>query len=249
MTTRGCADVVFCLDASKSMKPCFDGVRQHLSAFLSGLKSRGQTAWDLRVDFVAYSTGTAEGGGVLLRHSSMFHEDLRGALYGGDAQSARFFTTDLDLFGEKIGSIHCEGDEASMVALDFALDFPWRPASKCHRIVILMTDEKFETGKVIEDQRAAIPQLVEKIQKLRVMLFLVAPLSRGFEELTKVEKSEYEAVDIKEKGLGDLDFKRVLESIGKSVSSSQQGNEAAGVKRGLFGQSEWVSSQGRFEGA
>ena len=38
MSTKGTADVVFCLDASGSMGPCIEGVKSHIASFVDGLK-------------------------------------------------------------------------------------------------------------------------------------------------------------------------------------------------------------------
>ena len=73
-STKGVADVVFCLDASDSMKPCIDGVRTHIGSFLDGLKSDQQRARDVRFDFVAHHVNmmTDERPGHM--HLSIFHQ-------------------------------------------------------------------------------------------------------------------------------------------------------------------------------
>lgn len=243
MTTRGCADVVFCLDSSGSMEPCFKEVQDHLGDFVAGLESRGQTAWDLRVDFVSYFTvggPVCAPDGTGFSHVSVFHDNLWEALYVGGQTKANLFTKDLSQFKDRLTSLSTGGDESPLVALDFALDFPWRPASTCHRAVVLMTDEPLEDGWWVEEQVRVMPKLTKKIQDLRVLLYLVAPDSPGFQELAKVDKSEYDVADFSESGLMGLDFKVVMASIGKSVSApSRQADAGVKVERGLFGQARW----------
>lgn len=247
MTTQGVADVVFCVDASSSMRPCIDGVRTHIGAFVEGLKKGLQTRWDMRFDFVAHATAKGAGG-YALNCRSAFHEDLHAALYLGSQTPPRLFTDDSEEFKRKLGEVTCRGDEASLIALDFALDFPWRSAAKCHRVVIFLTDEPLETGVAIPLQVAQIPRLIEKIQKLRVMLFMVAPDSPQYHELASVDKSEYEIAD-KGGGLARIDFAKVLAYMGKSVSAaSLQAGDTPMVERGLFGQASWPGIEAQFVG-
>lgn len=248
VSTCGVADVVFCIDASGSMEPCIEGVRTHISDFVSGLCSQLQIQWDLRFDFVAHSCGQGGAEIPLFRHSSVYHDDVHTPLYESGKQDVRLFTKDIDEFSTRLKRIKCEGNEASLIGLDFALDFPWRPASQCHRIVILLTDEPLEGGVMITEQKVAISRVIEKIQKLRVMLFLVAPISDGFEELATVDKSEYQVIQEND-GLASVDFSEVLGCIGKSVSvATLQDTSSANVERGLFGQKNWGSSRGIYSG-
>lgn len=227
------------------MRPCIDGVRAHLADFMAGLKSNPQVTWDLRVDFVAHSASeTQEGAAVFQR--SLYNPMLIEALYSDRSQAARFFTTDVEEFRRGLQDVPVKGNEASLIALDSALDFPWRDARQCHRVVIFMTDEKFETGVCVTEQRAQLPALQKKIQQLRVMLYIVAPDSPGFTELAAVDRSEYEVVGGQGRGLADVDFRQVLNYIGKSVSvSTLQATATESATRGLFGQASWT--QGKFE--
>ena len=238
MTTRGVTDIVFCIDASQSMQPCIDAVREHVLHFIHGLQS-GQRAMDWRIDFLAY--GCDEGGAVFREQSVRLQGmDLVSALYGPGDKS-KLFTHDVAEFRTALQSVRVEGDEATLVALDCALDFPWRPRNQCHRVVICLTDEAFETGAAIAEQKARLPALVEKIHRLGVILFLVAPDSAVYEELACVQRSEYRKVQGTSDGLRSVDFAQVLGAIGKSVSVSRlQGGSEADVPRGLFGQTSWV---------
>jgi hypothetical protein len=243
MTTKGVADVVFCLDASDSMGPCFQGVCGHVGDFIAGLKSHPQFAWDWHLDFLAHSA-SEEAGGYAFRAESLYHQNVILALYQ-EQNPGRFFTADVDQFRDRLASVPLTADEAPLVALDCCLDFPWREAKYTHRVIIMMTDEPFETGVFQEDQRMMVPTLIEKVQRLRVMLFLVAPESAVFNELASAEKSVYEVVDRAGDGLARVNFGQVLSEIGKSVSVfSQQAPKAEEVARGLFGQAFWTETEG-----
>ncbi|MBN2584530.1 MAG: VWA domain-containing protein, partial [Planctomycetes bacterium] len=178
MSTRRVADVIFCLDASASMQPCIQAVRRHIGDFVRGLHSDPQSTWDVRLDFVAHSA-SEDADATVFRQRSLHNESVVGALYAG-SQSARFFTTDVEQFSRGLNDVEVSGNEAPLVALDTCLDFPWRDAAECHRVVILMTDEPLESGVLVNDQLQMLPAVIDKIQKLRVMLFIVAPPSDGF---------------------------------------------------------------------
>jgi len=247
MTTRGVADIVFCLDASGSMAPCIDGVRSHIEAFVEGLKSTGNVAWDLRLDFVAHRAASSQ---AVWDLQSLFNEGtkLLSELYKPDGQGGNFFTTSVEEFCQGMSRIRVGGDESTLLALDFALDFPWREAAKCHRVVILMTDEPFEGGVSSEEHQAVLPQLIEKIQALRVMLYMVTPPSPVYEKLSEVDKCEHYVVDSTGNGLAEVDFHEVLSFIGKSVSASTMQGAERPVTRGLFGQARWGPASGSFHG-
>jgi hypothetical protein len=238
MSTRGVTDIVFCIDASESMQPCIDGVREHVLHFIQGLES-GQRAMDWRIDFLASSCD--EGGTAFpLKTVRLQDMGLIGALYGS-GDRGRLFTRDVAEFRTALHCVGVKGDEATLVALDCALDFPWRPRNQCHRVVICLTDEPFETGAAIEMQRARLPALIEKIQKLGIILFLIGPESAVYDDLACVQRSEYRQVPGTCDGLRSVDFAEVLGAIGKSVSTSRlQGGAEADVSRGLFGQASWV---------
>jgi hypothetical protein len=252
----GChvADVVFCLDASSSMGPCFDALRKHVQAFVKGLESGGQFVWDLRLGLLAYSAGSDRSGGVFsfqgLGHRDM---DLIDSLYhsSGRQGGGQFFTTNVNQFSNALEAVEVNGDEATFIALDTALDYPWREAAACHRVVIVMTDEALETGVFVKEQERKIPALIEKLHALRVKLFIVGPSSDAFDSICAADRSEFQVLDNAHDGLKNADFNQILGEIGKSVSvSALQGPPAAvAVDRGLFGQAKWSAVNTRITGA
>ena len=247
-STRGVADVVFCLDASGSMAPCIDGVRKNLDAFLDALAGDANRTIECRLDFLAHSCG--EDGGLVrsqsLRKSGV---ELIQALYGQAPQPAAFFTADRDAIRKGLKDVSVYGDEAMLIALDMALDFPWRAQAGCHRVVVLLTDEPLEANAIWPAQKAKLDALIDKVQKLGVKLYLVGPASPGLDTLAEADKCLYQKATQTYDGLGSIDFSKVLGQIGKSVSASVlQGRPEAGVKRALFGQDEWVASNDSIRG-
>ena len=247
-STKGVVDVVFCLDASGSMAPCIDAVRKNLDAFLDALGGDVNRKMDCRLDFLAHSCG--EDGG-LVRSQSLRKSgaDLIQALYGQAPQPAAFFTTDRDAIRRGLQEVKVYGDEAMLIALDMALDFPWRPQAGCHRVVVLLTDEPLEANAIWPAQQAKLDAIIDKVQKLGVKLYLVGPASPGMDTLAEADKCLYQKATQTYDGLGSIDFNKILGQIGKSVSSSiLQARPETSVKRALFGQDEWVESQDSIRG-
>ena len=242
MSTKGIADVVFCIDASASMQPCVDSVKSHIEDFIDGLSSGNYASWDLHFDFLAHSVVGETAGNFVYRHMSINHEDCQAALYNV-AKPSGFFTSDISVFKKALDNISVSGDEASLIGLDFALDYPWRQSAECHRVVIMLTDEPLEGGVRVNQQMEAMTSIIEKIHQLKVMLFLVAPESPGFDQLSAADRSEWEVIDDTDNGLCNTDFHKVLGCIGKSISKSTvQTSKQNEVQRSLFGQSAWGES-------
>jgi hypothetical protein len=247
-STKGVVDVVFCLDASGSMAPCIDAVRKNLDAFLDALGGDANRKIDCRLDFLVHSCGED---GNLVRSTSLNKsgEDLIQALYGQSPKPGAFFTIDRTVISRGLQDVKVYGDEAMLIALDMALDFPWRPQAGCHRVVVLLTDEPLEANAIWQTQQAKLDVMIDKIQRLGVKLYIVGPASRGLDTLAEADKCLYQKSTQSHDGLGSIDFSKVLGQIGKSVSSSVlQGRPDVGVKRALFGQDEWVASQDSIRG-
>ncbi len=245
MTTSAAADVVFCLDSSQSMKPCFRALRDGIASFINGLSADAQFKWDVRFDFISHRASKSKGS-IVLGHSSLNHFDAIDPIYGGThPNELGFFTRDPDEFRRGLDSLESKGDEANLVALDVCLDMPWRPANQCHRVVILLTDEPVETGLMIPESREAIPKLIEKIRELGVLLYIIGPPSKCFDILSGAPRAEFEEIDDGREGLKNIDLSDLLSHIGKSVSKSTlQKPQASTAHRGLFGQSGWGGTSG-----
>lgn len=241
MAGRGVADVVFCLDSSTSMQNTFSQLRTNIASFVSGLRSSGQIDWDLRFEFLSHSTSDYSSG-LQYRARSIFEPQVFQSLYSsaGQRSPGRFFTESVDEFCRALESLRAGGDETNLIALDACLDLPWRSASNCQRAVIMLTDEPLETGLRVQDQLSCVPKLIEKIHVLGVILFIIGPASRGYEELSLANRSVYEVVP-KSKGLQTVDFSTMLAQIGKSISASRMQRSDKPAPRALFGQDQFVT--------
>lgn len=239
MAGRNCADIVFCIDASGSMKPCIDGVRDNIEKLLEGLQADVQTTWDVRFDFLAFHD--SKDGVHWYRSVALPACPLIDAIYKKENQRA-LFTKDLAAFKAGLKAIEVEGEEEQLLALDIAMDFPWRPSDSCHRVVVLLTDESVETGVAVEEQKAKIETLVSKIMDKRIKLFVIAPESDGFYRLSKADRCEYDDSGAEREGLRNVDFSKMMTAIGKSVSMSQMYAGADSDPRPSFDQLEWSAA-------
>lgn len=246
MAGRNCADIVFCIDASGSMQPCFDAVRSNIEKLIEGLQTDCQTTWDVRFDFLAYhdSPGGFLSGDVHFYHTVHNYVECIEKIYGASPQPAAFFTRDLNEFKTALAATPIEGEEMQLLALDIALDFPWRPSSECHRVVVMLTDEPVETGISVDEQVSKLPELMRKIQDKRVKLFIIAPESEHFYKLSEVDRCEYTDLEGQKDGLRTVDFSKMLATIGKSVSVSQSYDGGSTAATPLFDQKEWSVSSG-----
>jgi hypothetical protein len=247
-STKGVVDVVFCLDASGSMAPCICSLRRNVGAFLDGLGGGWNTKYDCRLDFLAHS---CDENGAIVRSNSLRNQGVQvlANLYGPTPNHSSFFTTEPASIRFALEEVATFGDEAMLLALDTCLDFPWRSRSNCHRVIVMLTDEPLETNAAAIDQKRMIGPMIDKIQALGVMLFMVAPKSDAFNELAEADKSQYQRSAQAHDGLNSIDFNRILSHIGKSVSmSSLHHGSDQPVQRALFGQNRWGSSSGEIKG-
>ena len=237
MAGRNCADIVFCIDASGSMKPCIDALRANIEKLLEGLKTDVQTTWDVRFDFLAFHD--SKDGVHWYRSVALESVPLIEAIYKGSGAQASFFTKDLEAFKAGLKGIEVEGEEEQLLALDVAMDFPWRPSAGCHRVVVLLTDEPVETGVEVEEQKAKVDALIAKAMEKRIKLFVIAPESECFYRLSAADRCEYDDSGAERGGLSNVDFSKMMTAIGKSVSVAQTYEGATSEAKPNFDQGSW----------
>ena len=248
----GEADVVFCLDASNSMKSCFDGFKTHIISLLEDYEPK--TGKTIRFDFMAHNCVKSEEGRIEHRHNSLYHngtfedgEDALSNLYLKGGNAGRFFTSDIEEFKHGLEKVEVLGDSGPLVALDSCLDFPWRNVNESHRIVVFLTTEPFENSINAEMEKQFLEEIMEKIKDLRVMLFVVGPECPVYEALTEVDKSEFELVESRSAcleafihGLSTSIFADFITPGYGCVPGAQVLSKE--VKRGVFGQCGWELS-------
>ena len=241
MAGRETADIVFCIDVSGSMEPTIKGVKSHVKELVKSLEADLQQKWDVRVDFLAYSISD----GFRLETMNCKGKDVLDAVYKdsetADLQSeGTLFTRDIDRFCDALDRIECYGDESTIPAVDIAADFPFRDASTCHRAIVLLTDEAVATGVYSADSEDNVLDLAQKLQDKRIALYMTTPDCPVYDKLSQADRCEWN-VD-SSNGLKDVNFNKLMQSIGKSISVSQT-SQTDGQKRDkprpLFNESKW----------
>ena len=248
MAGRQTADIVFCMDASGSMSPTFEGVRNHVFELLDSLKADLQYSWDVRFDFLAYKTAYDCSGkaGMIFDTVGKKNIEVLDGLYrsscdANGGSSSGFFTKDLNAFRSALQAVTCKGDETSAPAIDMAADFPFRDATTCHRVIILLTDERMEDGTDVQGSNSKLVELAKKLQSRRIALYMVTPQSDMYDTLSQIDKCEWTVVDDDSNGLSTVDFGKLMQCIGKSVSVSQTSTSASIDPMPLFNENNWTS--------
>ena len=250
-----CADVVFVIDASGSMRTCFDQLRANIRKFVEPFREEGFDS--LRLGLLAYSANidrTVKK--CIYRNIVIGGEGVPAmkALYGSvPPREGLFFTqskdgaVDTEAFMRRLDGIRCKGDEDTVFALDCAADFPYGPLESTRRVMVLFTDEKIEDGVLkqesVGENFSQLEKVMKKIVDRHISLYAFAPaspvtdmiaeFSRVF--LTVVPEFSPEAKET----WTHVDFARVLEMMGKSVSSSLSGGNEQNFNRAVFGQNSW----------
>jgi uncharacterized protein involved in tellurium resistance len=230
-------DLVLAVDASRSMGPCFDRLRRHLSDLLSPLQ---QARFQVRFGLVAYAVGRDRAGPVY-DHTFIAGSGaaLLRQLYSPQVRADDYFTGDPNVVMRVLAGLTPQGNEDTLLALDTAADFPFGPAESTRRVIAVFSDETLEHGIAGKAPLAQLPALVEKLMQRRIQLFVAAPLSRGLEELASVDGAQVTPVEGGD-GLQSVDFGQLLAQIGKSISiSSLQSGREPDWRRALFGQDRW----------
>lgn len=247
MAGRETADIVFCVDVSGSMRPAIDGVRKNIEKLVKSLnQTGGQMVWDVRFDYLAYSV--TDMGNMRLETMNCRGPEVINEVYNGASAnqqtSNKLFTRDIAQFCDALNNVHIQGDEATLPAIDIAADFPFRDAATCHRVIVLLTDEPIEDGVYVSSTTAKLMDLAQKLQSKKIALYMTTPDCQHFDTLSQVDKCEWN-VD-SSSGLSGVDFTKLMESIGKSVSMSQtNGNSKKDDRpKPLYNENKWTDGVG-----
>ncbi len=211
-------DLVLVIDASSSMKPCFDALRENLARVVAPLQG---FVTNVQFCVLAQSVGMR---GRTLVHDHRFigasGADALGALYAGPANQGAgrgpFFTADAGRVRSFLADLKPEGNEDLLLALDLAADLPFGPITSTCRVIALFSDEPIEAGAVESGRVERIPELIDKLTRRRIKLFAALPESDASLTLSQANGSEIEFVSGGD-GLRSVDFSQLLSQMGKSI--------------------------------
>lgn len=197
------ADIVFCVDCTDSMEPCFKALVEHLHRFVAGLQSANLV--DFRLRLIEY-------------------RDLK----EGEPTIARDFTADADEFRRQLDALENSGGgdlpESTFDAIYTALTSPWRPS--CHKTILVFTDAPTHPELHESTVPPGVSRDIETIINLRLAqgtwLYLVAVEDPLYERLREQEKTLLQLYpnDLRFEGLQNVDFAKVLDFFGKSISQT-----------------------------
>ena len=234
-------DIVFVVDASDSMSPCFQKLRDNLRSFIQPLN---QASFEIRYGLVAYNAG-ADGGNAIYEHTFIGgnNPSLVKELYSPQSNIDNYFTSDANKFLQALDSVRTQGDENSPLALDIAADFPFDDIAESRRVIAFFSNEKLEDGILEKEPLSKFQQVLQKIAKRKISLYGYLPASNSAAMMMRLPKSIIKAVGEGADCWDNVDFGQMLEQMGKSISVStlQMVSEPAYTKA-VYGQNTWESN-------
>ena len=226
---KGVADILFLLDATGSMQPNIDAVKENIGAFLETLSApAGDNAApplkDWRASVWAYRDSTCDGDRWLERNP---------------------FVRDAGALRAQLGAIAAAGGgdepESLLDALHAVAQLPatakggeedagsWRYRSEAARVVVVFTDASYhptfgDAGEL------NLCDVANAVTEARIRLSVFAPAMDCYDDLAQIDKCEYSPVAV---GPGEstvaalarftgdrANFRNTLEMLARSVSAS-----------------------------
>lgn len=234
-------DILFVVDASDSMSPCFQKLRDNLRRFILPLS---QASFEIRFGLLAYNAG-GDGRRAIYEHTFIGGNapNLVKDLYAPNIDINKYFTTDANKFLAMLDSVRTQGDENTPLALDIASDFPFNTPDESRRVIALFSNEKLETGILENEPLAKFQQVLQKIAKRKIALYAYLPASNAAAMMTRLPKSIIKSVDEGANCWDTLDFGQMMEQMGKSISvSSLQMTREPEYQKAIYGQNTWDTS-------
>jgi hypothetical protein len=233
--TKGVADLVFVVDVSGSMSPCIDALRKNIEAFIDSL-SHGDgnnvaPVRDWRGKVVGYrDIESAESEGLPWIVENPFVRDVT-------ALKAQLAALKAEGGGDEPESLlDTLYKVASMPAIPKGSQSEdpekWRYRSDAARVVIVFTDASFkETMSLPEAKGGSLQDVANVVMANRIILSLFAPNFEGYDRLSQIDKSEWEAVEfeglspqeaLKKFTSDPVNFRNTLKQLAASVSRSAE---------------------------
>jgi hypothetical protein len=240
------ADIVFVIDASDSMVPYFQKLKEHLRRFIEPVLRLQEVFATIRLGLLAYKAGGKEGHAIYeFNFISGNQPDLVKGLYTDTVDSSKYFTNDPAVFIDALDNVRTQGDENTPLALDMAGDFPFAPLNLTVRAIILFTDKIIENGilkeKAVTDKEPydLIDKIMVKIWRRHIALFLFAPMSNALAECVRAPRTY--AVEVPRDDL-DCDLWRCWEKISSLAGIAIKGEttiDEPSYQRAIYKQNEW----------
>lgn len=225
--TRGVVDLVFLIDATGSMRPCIDALKDNIATFVSSLTGGDGNRFTPVRDWRAKVVGFRD-----FEFDAVPIEDYP-------------FTADVDVLHDQLESLHAEGGddepESLLEALYAVATMPaterdeaprpnaWRHRASAARIVVIFSDASFKEP-LMQPAGATIEDVFNVIQGNRIILSIFAPDLECYERLSEVDKAEWNVVEggsTPQKSLAKFtsdqrNFANTLRQLAKTISKTAE---------------------------
>ncbi len=201
---RGKADIILCVDATGSMTPTREGLIKNLNQFIDNLvatNTKDQAPIDWRVKFFIYRDVDADK--VAFKMDCPWIKDA-------DELKQRIDTDYVVDGGGDAPESTLDAIYKSVTAGD------WQQGRT--KILIVFTDA--DTKELSSDPKNGVVLTAQEINANSVHVFLFAPETKIYKDLESKANNviyTYEGIDFNA-GLGELDWKEILEMAAKTIS-------------------------------
>jgi hypothetical protein len=224
---KGIADIVFLIDATGSMGPCINAVKQNIKTFVATM-----------------TTPDPNGGAVVKdwRAKIVGYRDLDYTDHPAYVDNP-FVTNVAELEGQ-LGALHADGGgdepETLLESLYRLANMPsstpgdpprpdaWRPVDAARRFVVVFTDAPFK--EPLRDPRgASLDDVILNLMTAKIILHIFAPKKfERFNTLAEVDKAQWYAIPMQDgqtaqQALADYTadaskFKKIVEQLAKTIT-------------------------------
>ena len=223
--SKGVVDIVFLIDATGSMQPCINALKDNIFTFVKTLcekdANKGSIVKDWRARVVGYRDYLCDSEKLVDNPFATTPEALRTqldalvALGGGDEPES--------LLDGLLDVVNVGQSERNTQELD---PRKWRYRSNAARCVIVFTDATFHPTTA--NGAGKVEDVINALHSNRIILSIYAPDLSCHHELAAADKSEYFPIPVSsspQQALADFtadkaNFQKVMESLAKSVSKS-----------------------------
>ena len=227
---KGVADILFLLDATGSMQPNIDAVKDNIGAFLDFLAAPGEgndaaPLKDWRAAVYAYRDAGCDGDAWFVPNPfTRSPHELRTQLSGIVAHGGGDEPESL------LDALHAVANLPAMPKGAQSEDpYAWRYRSEAARVVVVFTDASYHPT-FAGDSSLGLIDVANAVTEARIRLSVFAPAMACYDDLSQIDKCEYTPVEAAPgeshvaalaRFTGDrAHFRKTLEMLAKSVSAS-----------------------------
>ena len=222
---KGVADLVILVDATGSMRPCIDSIKNSLMAFIREMTTGGQSP-------IANWRGRVIG--------------FRDHLTDGDQWIVDnpFVSNDSEALLAQVNSVKTklgggDGPESLLEALEMILSWrvsekgrdanpnEWRATSDAKRIVLLFTDAGYHESNLVQSPNtpSQVGAIVTRLNQMKIELVYVSPDTEQYDYFESADRSFWTlklsrpfAKSLKDIATDNATFGRVMQAMAKTIT-------------------------------